>query len=68
MIFFIIIISYILIFYKNFELIFHLITFEWKKNRKKLTLCQNNKNKFKFCNFWINIIADMFSNMSRSDR
>ena len=35
-----------------------------KENKKKLTLCQNNENGKKFYEFWVNIIADMLSNMS----
>ena len=36
-----------------------------ERNKKKLTLCLNNKKmNTKFCNFGVNIIVDTFSNMS----
>ena len=35
-----------------------------EENKKNLTLRQNNEKWKKFYEFWVNIIADMLSNMS----
>ena len=36
-----------------------------KKIRRKWHCAKTTRNELKFCDFWVNIIADTFSNMSR---
>ena len=44
--------------------LYRIVKISIKENKKNLTLCQNNEKWKKFYEFWVNIIADMLSNMS----